>query len=236
MSSIIGIFYSEPGCGKTYQVLTAEEPIEYYDMENRGKKKIEKYYPDKLITLHELKLYDKNFNEDKIGSFDAFNEEIKKLIKLKENEIPQTIIIDGIGDLRDYAHEKWCKMEKRKKAMNPGDWEGVNDLVRNALFPPINWARVHKTNLLMTAQMKDNYTVVGKGDDKTSSKDGRIPSFKEFCGYNVDLLIELWQPKVKGKIMPGQYMATCSKSEAGSWEENITNKNLWSVLQEKGVI
>lgn len=233
---MIGIIYSEPGCGKTYQSLTFLETILVFDMENRVQKKIDKFYPDKIIANVELKLYDKNYNEDQIASFDAFNEEIKKLVKLPKTQIPETVVIDGIGDLRDYAHDKWCKVEKRKKAVNPGDWEGVNDLVRNALFPPINWARVHNTTLIMTAQMKDNYVVIGKGDDRTSSKDGRIPSFKEFCAYNVDFIVELWQPKLKGKIRTGVYMATCIKSEIGSWEEDISGKQLYDIFIEKGMI
>lgn len=233
---VIAILYSEAGCGKTYQSLTAEEPILEYDMENRVKKKIEKYYPDKLITLLELKKYDAGFNEDKIESFNAFKKETINLIKLPEGEIPRTVIIDGIGDLRDYAHAVWGKIEKRKKAMNPGDWSQVNDLVRDALFPLINWSRVHDTNLIMTAQMKDNYTVVENVNGKQSVKDGRVPSFKEFCQYNVDCIIELWQPKVKGKIKSGSYMATCSKSEVGSWEEDISNKNLWDILIDKGMV
>lgn len=233
---MIGILYSEPGCGKSFQSLTAEEPLLVMDMENRLKKKIAKYYPEKIITLLELKLYDKEFNEDPIGSFNAFTKETKNLLKLPETELPKTVVVDGIGDLRDYAHEVWCKAEKRKKAMNPGDWESVNNLVRNALFPLINWARVWDTNLILTAQMKDNYTVVENVNGKQSVKDGRIPSYKEYCSYNVDFIIELWQPKVKGKIKPGSYMATCSKSESGTWETDISNKNLWDILIDKGVV
>lgn len=231
----IGILYGEPGTGKSIKALEAEEEILVFDMENRLKQKISKVYPDKLITLLELKIYDKDYNEDKIGSFNVFVKETVKLRNIKDN-FPKTVIVDGIGDLRDYAHEKWCKVENRKKAMNPGDWSGVNDLVRDALFPLINWARVNDTHLILTAQMKDQYTVIEKITGKESVKDGRIPSFKEFCGYNVDFLIELWQPKEKGKIKPGCYMATCSKSEAGSWEEDITGKNLWELFIEKGIV
>lgn len=231
----IGILYGEPGTGKSIKALEAEEEILVFDMENRLKQKISKVYPDKLITLLELKKYDKDYNEDKIGSFDVFVKETVKLRNIKDN-FPKTVIVDGIGDLRDYAHEKWCKVENRKKAINPGDWSGVNDLVRDALFPLINWARVNDTHLILTAQMKDQYTVIEKVTGKESVKDGRIPSFKEFCGYNVDFLIELWQPKEKGKIKPGCYMATCPKSEAGSWEEDITGKNLWELFIEKGIV
>jgi len=232
----IGILYSEPGNGKTFQSLTTEEPIVCFDMENRVRKKIDKYYPEKAITLYELKLYDKDYKEDKIGSFDAFTTKVFKLLKLPESELPQSVIIDGIGDLRDYSHQKWCKVEKRNKAMNPGDWSGVNDLVRDALFPLINWARAKNTNLILTAQMKDSYVTIEKGNQKESAKEGRVPSYKEFCSYNVDYIIELWQPKLKGKIVPSQYMATCIKSEVGSWEEDISGRNIWDIFIEKGMV
>jgi len=231
---MIGILYSEPGCGKSYQALGFEEPLTVFDMENRLEQKINKYFPEKIITNLELKKYDSEYQEDTIGSFNAFEKEIKNLIKNLEK--PSTIVIDGIGDLRDYAHAKWCKVEGRKHAVSPGDWLGVNDYVRKSLFPVINWARVHKINLILTAQMKDNYAVIGKGDDGKSVKDGRAPSYKEFCSYNVDFIIELWQPKIKGKIKIGSYMATCIKSETGTWEEDISNKQLYEILIEKGIL
>lgn len=232
----IGILYGEPGAGKSLKSLEFEEPVLVFDMENRLQKKINRFFPEKLIKVLELKLYDKDYNEDKVRSFNEFVVETKKLIQLKSDEMPQTVIIDGIGDIRDYAHDKWCAVTGRKRAVTPGDWESVNDLVRNTLFPPINWARAHDRTLIMTAQMKDNYTVVGQGAEKTSAKDGRTPSYKEFCAYNVDFLIELWQPKVKGKIDVGRYMATCSKAEVGSWELDVTNKNLYEIFKEKGMI
>lgn len=233
----IGIFYSEPGCGKTINALGFEEPIKYFDMENRCQQKIDKYFPEKLIENMNLKKYDKEYNEDKIGSFVAFVKEVSNLIALKPDDFPRTVIIDGIGDLRDYAHEKWCKDKSRKQAMNPGDWEAINDMVRDCLFPLINWARVNNITLIMTSQMKDNYDVVERDGKKESAKAGRIASHKEWCSYNVDFLIELWQPKGKdGKIIPGCYKATCTKSEVGSWEEDITGRNLYDVFCDKGMM
>jgi hypothetical protein len=233
----IGILYSEPGCGKSYGVLGFEEPIAVFDMENRLKPKIDSLFSDKLIDLYELKLYDSDYNEDQIGSFDAFVRKAKNIIELEPENYPRTVVIDGIGDLRDYAHAKWAKAKNRKQAVNPGDWEQVNNLVKDTLFPLINWSRVHQINLIMTSQMKDNYTVVERDGKQESAKYGRIPAHKEWAGYNVDFLIELWQPKTKqGKIIPGQYMATCVKSEVGSWEEDISGKSLYDVFIEKRLL
>ena len=233
---VIGIFYSEPGAGKTKGALSFEEPIKCFDMENRCQQKIDKYFPEKLIENLNLKKYDKDYNEDKIGSFVAFVKEVSNLIALKPDDFPRTVIIDGIGDLRDYAHEKWCKDKSRKQAMNPGDWEQINDMVRDCLFPLINWARVNNITLIMTSQMKDSYTVIERDGKKESSREGRVPSHKEWIGYNVDFLVELYQPTKNGKIVPGCYMATCLKSEAGSWAEDITGKNLYDVFIEHGMM
>ncbi len=233
---VIGILYSEAGCGKSFQALSFEEPLIVLDMEMRLKEKIAKYYPEKLITHLQLKLYDKDFNEDKIGSFNGFVKEVIKITSMKSEDMPRSVVIDGIGDLRDYAHEKWCDLNKRKHAKNPGDWSQVNDLVRDTLFPLINWARVNNIDLIMTSQMKDEYTVIKKGDETESAKCGRMPSHKEFCSYNVDFLIELWQPKRSGKIVPGEYIATCTKSEVGSWEETVSGRKLYDVFIEKGMI
>jgi hypothetical protein len=234
---VIGILFSEPGAGKTKGALTFEEPITAFDMENRMQKKIDAMFPEKLINVLQLKKYDKDYNEDKISSFIAFVQEVDKLIHLKPDDFPRTVIIDGIGDLRDYAHEKWCKDKGRKQAVNPGDWEQINDMVRDSLFPLINWARVNNITLIMTSQMKDSYTVVDRDGKKESAREGRVPSHKEWCSYNVDFLVELWQPKGKdGKIIPGQYFATCSKSEVGSWSEDITGRNLYEIFLEKGMM
>lgn len=235
---VIGILYSEAGSGKTYNALHFEEPIILFDMENRDQKKIDRYFSEKLIKNLELKKYDKDFYEDKIGSFKAFITEREKLTSSNKEDFPVTVIIDGIGELRDYAKALWCKENNRKNETNPGDSKAINDKVRDELFPLINWARIYGINLIFTAQMRDNYSVVTDDEGKKKqAKDGRIPSYKEFAAYNVDFLIELWQPKGKdGKIIPGCYKATCTKSELGSWEEEITGKNLYDIFVSKGMM
>ena len=251
---VIGILYGEAGSGKSENALHFEEPIIVYDMEDRLKKKIDKHFPEKLIDRINLAYYKPDFTEDKVKSFDEFTNEVKKLLSTKEEDLPKTVIVDGIGDLRNYAEQKWLTYAKtkdgkpRKSAQNPGDYEEINTLVRNALFPMVNWVRYwdsreeehrHEIHLIWTSQMRDNYQKIRKSNgEEDSVKAGRIPSHKDWCDFRVNFLVKLWQPKNKdGEIIPGQYMATCPKAEdEPGWEEDITGKNLYDVFVEKGMM
>lgn len=216
---MIVILSSEPGMGKTYQCCGWEEPILYFDMENRAKKTISTYYPDAIISHRQCMAYTDKFKEDHIKTLENFDRELKGL------EEASTIVVDGISDLRDYAASKWAKDNKRKRPMNPGDWEQINDIVRDLLFPLINYCRVKDINLVMTAQFKDDYALDAEGK---STKIGRIPALKEWLSYNVDTLITLTYQKP-------QYKAICSKSIVGCFEEIITGRSLYDVLLSKGV-
>ncbi len=109
--------------------------------------------------------------------------------------------------------------------MNPGDWEQINDMVRDILFPLINQCRSLNIHLIMSAQFKDDYALDAEGK---STKIGRIPALKEWQTYNVDTLIQLTYAKP-------HYRAICTKSLVGCWDETITGKNLYEILIEKGV-
>lgn len=247
---VIGIFYGEAGTGKSYQALFFDEPIIAYDMEDRLKKKIDKHFSEKLITRVNLAFYKPNFTEDKVKSFDEFVNEVKKLLSTKEEDLPKTVIVDGIGDLREMAGDKWLTYAKtkdgkpRKQAQNPGDFEEINDLVRNALFPMVNWVRYWENkgqtiNLIWTSQMRDNYQKIKKSNgEEDSVKAGRIPSHKDWCDFRVNFLVKLWQPLGKdNEITPGQYMATCPKAEdEPGWEMDITGRNLYDIFCEKGMM
>lgn len=211
---MIVILSSEPGKGKTFQAGTWEEPIIWFDLENRVQRTIEAYYGDKVIDPRQCLKYTADFKENHIETLATFENELKNL------KNAATIAIDGIGDLRDMAHTKWCAKNKRKHAVNPGDWEEVNEIVRELIFPLINYCRVNGINLVMTAQFKDDY----KDDKKT----GRIPALKEWMMYNVDTLITLTYEKPK-------YKATCTKSIIGCWELDITDKSLYDELVDLGV-
>lgn len=213
------IFSGEPGSGKTTQAMNWEEPILYLDMENRSQKTFDKYYHDKIINIKSCMAYTKDYKEDHIATLQNFERELKGM-----NDV-RTIVIDGISDIRDYASTKWAIREKRKRPMNPGDWEAVNDIVRELLFPLINRCRIQGINLIMTAQFKDDYALDSEGK---SSKIGRIPALKDWISYYVDTLITLEYRKP-------HYKAICTKSIIGCFEENITSKNLYDLLLEKGL-
>lgn len=216
---MIVILSSEPGMGKTYQCSGWEEPILYIDMENRAQKTLDLYANDKVINFRQCMAYTKDYKEDHVATLTNFRREVKNL------EECSTVVIDGISDIRDYAHTQWAKDNKRKRAMNPGDWEQINDIVRELLFPLINECRDKGLHLVMTSQYKDDYALDSEGK---STKIGRIPALKEWQTYNVDTLITLIYRKPN-------YYAVCTKSIAGCWEENITGKSLYEVLQLKGI-
>ncbi len=215
---MIVIFSSEPGMGKTFDIGKFEEPIIWFDFENRVKRTVDKYYSDRIISIRQCLQYTTDSKESHIATLEIFERELKNL------KDARTIAIDGISDLREMAHTKWCVKNKRKHAVNPGDWEEVNDIVRELIFPLINYCRVNDIHLVMTAQFKDDYAI-----DKTgqSSKVKRIPALKEWMMYNVDTLITLTYQKPN-------YWATCTKSIVGCWNEDITDLSLYDLLIEKG--
>ncbi len=216
---MIVILSSEPGMGKTYQCAGWEEPILYLDLENRAQKTIDRYYKDKIINLKQCLSYTKEYKEDHVRTLEIFQGELNELKDVS------TIVIDGISEIRDYCHTKWARDNKRKRAVNPGDWEQVNDMVRAILFPLINRCRSLGIHLIMTAQFKDDYALDSEGK---STKVGRIPALKEWQTYNVDTLIILTYAKP-------HYRALCTKSLVGCWDETITGKNLYEILIETGV-
>lgn len=225
--TMIGILTSEAGCGKSFQAMQWEEDIKILDLENRLEEKKNRFFKDKLIEIVPLMKYDKDYMVDEVGSFNGFVLEVHNILK---SEPPRTLIIDGIGELRDFAHSKWAQDKGRKKAANPGDWEAVNDLVRETLFPIINFARIKNFNVLFTSQLKDDYTVIEQDGKRVSSKCGRIPAHKEWIGYNVDLLVDL---SINKKM--GTYQAEIIKSPVGIFTEDITGKSLFEVLSSRGL-
>jgi len=213
------IVSGEPGTGKTYQVLGWEEPILFFDMENRGQKTFDKYYNDKIILIKKCMAFTKDYKEDHITTLLNFERECKNIKDVA------TVVIDGISELRDYAVTKWAQINKRKRPVNPGDWEQINDMVRDQLFPLINQCRIEKINLIMTAQFKDDYALDSEGK---SSKVGRVPALKEWMSYNVDALVTLENNKSRYKMI-------CNKSIAGYFEMDITGKSMYEILTEYGV-
>ena len=108
---------------------------------------------------------------------------------------PQTIVLDGISDLREYAMYAWiladnadrvAKGRQPRKTIgekNIGAWGEVNTAVKEIVTPLINLGLKHGINVIMTAQMKDNYI----GGDIVGSK----PDIKPFMSYPVPCLFTL---------------------------------------------
>ncbi len=228
--TMIVILAAEPGKGKTWQSMQFEEPILYLDMENRTQKTLDIFFKDRIITLKKCMAFTKDYKEDHVKTLENFEHEIKELKEIC------TIVIDGISELRDYAVTKWAKDNNRKRPVNPGDWEEINNIVRDLLFPLVNRCRVENINLVMTAQFKDDYETIERevrdGNriivKKESVKKGRIPALKEWQSYNADILIELQYRKPN-------YWMICHKSLVGCFEKNITDLSLYDLLIEKGV-
>lgn len=228
---MIVILSSEPGKGKTFQSMGWEEPILYLDMENRTQKTFDSFYKDRVISLKKCMAFTKDYQEDHVKTLENFQVAIKSI-----TPADRTIVIDGISELRDYAVTKWAKDNNRKRPVNPGDWEEINDIVRGMLFPLVNRCRAEGINLVMTSQFKDDYETVERevrdGNrivvKKESVKKGRVPALKEWQTYNADVHIILDYKKPK-------YMATCVKSSVGCFEIDITDKSLYDELVNLGV-
>lgn len=253
----ITILQSEAGAGKTNDACTWEEPIRYYNLEdckddqdNRLETLISRYYPEKLIErIHLRQVYEKDtvvgkvkkeaYELDGINSLNGFMSEVRKIRDAKTIDF-STLVVDGISDLRDFAHELWCFENGRLHAVNPGDWGEVNDIVQKILQPLVHLSKRKGFHLVLTAQYKDNYTkIVKTGKDgkkyEESVKVGRIANYKEWEAYGVNTIIDLVAEKDLTGRPTGKYFAYCDKSLAGAWSENITGKSLYDILKEKGV-
>jgi len=251
------LIIGEPGTGKSNAACGWDELIKYLNLEdgkddknNRLEALITAYYPDRIIErVHLCTLFPKDtmvgkikrkaYQIDGIGSLKAFNEQIDKLLSSNTCEYA-TIVVDGITPLRDFAHDLWCLENGRLHAVNPGDWSEVNDIVRDKLQPLTTWGKRNGVNIVLTAQMKDDYQTLRKKDKagkaiEESVKVGRIGNFKEWQTYGVNTIIELITEKDALKRPTGKYLAVCEKSIAANWTEDITNKSLFEVLQERGI-
>ncbi len=255
----IGLLFSEPGAGKTRAGAGWKEDVHIIncedgenDKDNRLKDLIDRYFSDRLITVkYVMKLHDKNgkqgkldkikFDVDGIASLKAFNDEISRIVDLNPADFPVTVVVDGITPLRDWAVNVWCVENDRQQPMNPGDWEAVNDIVRLKLRPLVLWAKHNGINLIMTAQMKDEYEVIETMENgkkkKQSIRVGRIANIKEWQAYQVNWIIELIQEKGMNKRPTGKFTAVLVKFpiDCEKREIDITGKNLYDILVDKGV-
>lgn len=226
----------EPGVGKSYQSMLFEEPVLILDIENRDEKKRARFFKDKLIRVIEIKQYDENFKSDYNYSCQKLYEEIKNIIA-NHDEI-STIVIDGITDVRNkLSRARWLKNHPKRKNPMSTDYREINDTVRKLIEPLINLARETDTNLILTAQMVGKYGKVKQNLEgqmiPVSANIGRKPASMDSIDFDVDIIINLNHPADrKGRLDLNTYIATCTKSDIGTWEYDITNTNLYDLLLE----
>ncbi len=228
---MIIILSGEPGSGKTDRSMLFEEPVKILDMENRDQRSFDRNHSDRIIDICPI-LMKVNHISDYYKSY--LN--LKKVIDMIVISKPEfrTLVLDGISDIRSkYAKAKWLNDHPKRKNPLPEEWAEINETTRQLLDPLIGMARDLGFHLVFTAQFCDEYGKVEKQNDYgksiiTSEKLGREPNVEDWQAYNVDshIILEYRKPK---------YFSNCIKSIAGCWEEDITGKNLYDILVEKGV-
>lgn len=233
-----------PGDGKTWQSMNGfDEVIKILDLENRVEEKRARFYTHRMIDVIECKEIHhkadkakniKKYSPNYLESYYKLKSEIDKLI-YNPDDIG-TIVIDGISDIRTkYAKARWFEMNPKRKNPLVYDWSDINALVSEILEPLVNMCRHKHINLVLTAQMKNNYVAGFEDGKKVSIQDGKKEAFEDWQAYDVDTIINLRHPVKKNKPVLSTFMAVCSKSPVGAWEEDITDKCLYDLLLELGL-
>ena len=209
----VAIVSGQEGTGKTTQVVgvaKASSPTLWAVLELKDKKKIERYASNDFNVQILYKTYPRNHEKamsvDPIATLQNVLEWKNSIMNL--TDLPRTIVIDGISDLRDYAISAWVIKDnierkaqgkpprKRIGERNIGAWGEVNQTVRDLLEPLINLALINDISLLMTAQFKEEWL----GGDKV----GYIPDLKPWMSYPIPCLFSLFSSE-KG------YSLSCTK-------------------------
>lgn len=237
---MIIILSGEAGNGKTYQSMNGfDENVVVLDLENRDENVRARLFNDRLIDVIPIKQINDDFANDYTASYWELKKQVD-LIKANHDDIG-TVVVDGISDIRNkYSKAKWHSDNPSRKNPMPEEWTIINKDTSVLLEPLINMARYgHIDHLIMTAQMTDNYNAGYQSTDKklvkVSIKDGRRPATQDWQDYDVDIIINLQHPVKKNKVDLGSYIAQCTKSPVGAWEEDITGKCLYDLLLEMGI-
>ncbi len=249
----IVIAAGNPGTGKSRYGMEVEEPIEFWDIENKNFDMQEKYYSDKLITRKDLLIFDDRFKEDWYATYLSLKNEVDGVIKLGQQVRAGTLddigfewlVIDGISPIRNkimYAkwihdHSKAVTGKASRKRPNEYEWGAINEYVKELLFPLINMVVAGIIpNILFTAEFKDHYEIIEVFDEsrnkivKKSVKSGREPAYNDYLGYKGYTLLELDCDSKTGK-----YTVACTKSLNGVWSEDVTGRSVFNVLLSRGL-
>ena len=225
----VAIISGREGVGKTTQVLEvakASPSTWWVVLELKDKRKIEQCAGIDFFVQILYKTYsrghEKAMSVDPVMTLQSVLDWKNNLLSMEE--LPKTIVIDGISDLRDYAISAWViknnieRMTQGKVARksigekNIGAWGEVNQTVRDILEPLINLALIEDINLLLTAQFKEEWL----GGEKV----GYIPDLKPWMSYPVPCLFELTNDK-------GEYALACTKEpDNPSWTVEELEKDI----------
>jgi hypothetical protein len=202
----VAIISGREGTGKTTQVLgvaKASLPTLWGILELKDSKKMVQVHQEtkdfRAWILYKTypRIHKKAMSVDPVATLQSVLEWKNRIMAM--GELPKTIVIDGISDLRDYAICAWIiKDNEERKAQgksprksigekNIGAWGEVNQAVRDILEPLINLALTEDINLLMTAQFKEEWL----GGDKV----GYIPALKPWMSYPVPCLCSISREK-----------------------------------------
>lgn len=197
---IVGILSGEEGVGKTIQALGIAKVfppacwglLELKDEEKMNALKTVGFEPETLFRMypagHELQ-----GNEDPVETLKAVEQWRDSIFECRP--LPQTIVLDGVSDLREYAIDAWtindnavriAKGREPRKGIgekNLAGWSEVNTIVKHILKPLVNLALKEHLNFIMTAQMRDKYI-----DGEIIGKE---PAFKSYISYPVPCLFTL---------------------------------------------
>jgi hypothetical protein len=149
---------------------------------------------------------------------------------------PQTVVLDGISDLRAEATDAWIQEDniareargrEPREAIgekNIGAWGAVNDRVKKILTPLINMGLKNSINIFLTAQMKDKYV------------DGEIvgiePALKPYMSYPIPCLFVF-------SYNSNGYKIACTKEPKNPrWHVDSVEKHIGflEVLDARGLI
>lgn len=223
-----------------------EEPIEFWDCENKNEELQNKYFSDKIINRKDLLAYDKSYMEDYYQTYLNLKKEVDRVIELgrqvetkKIKDIGfESLVIDGISFIRNKCIlAKWLHDHPGRKQPNEFEYKDINKDTQLLLWPLINMT-VKKLipNLMFTAEFKNKYMPMEVFDESRnkivtkSVKAGREPAYEDYLGYKGYTLLELYSdPKTE------KYKVVCTKSLIGVWSEDVTDKSVYDVLLEHGL-
>lgn len=247
-NGLIAIYGGETDGGKSLQSLMHNGSKRILDTENRINKTIEfhksagylssemmdRIYNQPVDVRECLVLFDTtDKSKNQIKYQPNFYESYHKLryeieTAIDESDKYDILIIDGISPIRkQYCLAKWYVDNPDRKQPTTYDWRPINEDARQLLEPLIHLARIEDKTIIFTTQADDEY--------RNDRLVGRNLDAKDWCGYNVDMIVELNRPIVGGKIELNNWVATCTKSLIGGWEENVTHRILDDVYLEVGL-